>query len=97
MKQKQRSKKRKERKRRDKKKAKKKGKRKEKNKRERERERDRERGIETGGGQKRLRRKKGRHSKINQKCPFLGGKTGLLSIRSKERKEKQTKQQYKKK
>ena len=41
--------------------------------RERERERDREREIEKGGGKKMLRRNKGRHSKINKKCPFLGG------------------------
>ena len=38
--------------------------------REEKRERDRERGIEKGGGQKRLRRKKGRHSKINKNALF---------------------------
>ena len=40
-----------------------------------EQERDREREIEKGGGQKRLRRNKGRHSKINKKMPFSRGKT----------------------
>ena len=35
-----------------------------------EKKRDRERKSETGGGKKRLWRKKGRHSKINKKCPF---------------------------
>ena len=51
----------------------------------RERERDREREIEKGGGQKRLRRNKGRHSKINKKCPFLGWKTVVL-LQAKNRK-----------
>ena len=41
-------------------------------------------------GQKRLRRNKGRHSKISKKCPFLGEKL-FFSLRSKERKEKQPK------
>ena len=85
MKQKQRGKKRKQREKSKEQKENKKKDKKEKNKkrtreRERERERDRERGIKKGGGQKRLRRKKGRHSKINQKCPFLGGKEGFFSI-----------------
>ena len=35
-----------------------------------EQERDRERENEKGWGQKRLRRNKGRHSKINKKCPL---------------------------
>ena len=39
-----------------------------------EQERDRERELEKGGGQKRLRRNKGIHSKRNKKCPFLGEK-----------------------
>ena len=55
---------------------------------ERERERDREREIEKGGGQKRLRRNKGRHSKRNKKCPFLGGKQGFLSLEAKKGKGK---------
>ena len=37
-------------------------------------DRDREREIEEVGGQKRIRRNKGRHSKTNKNCPFLGGK-----------------------
>ena len=40
----------------------------------RRKERDREREIEKGGAPKKLRRNKGRHSKINKKCPFLRGK-----------------------
>ena len=50
-----------------------------------EQERDRERGSEKGGGQKRLRRNKGRHSKISKNALFRG-KTGFFSIKSKERK-----------
>ena len=57
-----------------------------------EEEIDRERTIEKGGGQKKLRRKKGRHSKINQKCPFLGGKQGFFVVQSKERKGTKTNQ-----
>ena len=38
-------------------------------------------------GQKRLRRNKGRHSKINKKMPFFRGKT-VFSLRSKERNKK---------
>ena len=56
---------------RNQKKAKRKTRRKEERK---EKERDRERKREKGGGQKRLWRKKGRHSKINKKRPLLGGK-----------------------
>ena len=52
-----------------------------------EEERDRERKIEKGGGQNKLRRNKGRHSKINKKCPFLGGKTRFFCI-TKQRKER---------
>ena len=48
-----------------------------KNKRK-EQERDREREIEKGGGQKRLRRNKGRHSIINKKWPVLGRKTSFF-------------------
>ena len=43
---------------------------KEEGRKERKIERDRERKSEKGGGQKRLWRKKGRHSNINKKCPF---------------------------
>ena len=48
--------------------------------RERERERKRKKKIEKGGGQKRLRRNKGRHSKINKKCPCqtLSHSSGVL-------------------
>ena len=53
-----------------------------------EEERDRERKIEKGGGQNELRRNKGRHSKINKTCPFLGGKQGFFVLQSKERKGK---------
>ena len=57
-----------------------------------EQERDREREIGKGGGQKRLRRNKGRHSKINKKCPFLGGKQVFSVLKSKERKGNKKKQ-----
>ena len=40
----------------------------------RERERDRERETEKGGTPKRLRRNKGKHSKVNNKMPLQGGK-----------------------
>ena len=85
MKQKQRRKKRKER---DKTRKQKKAKRKDRKEREKaqEEERDREREIEKGGAPKKLRRNKGRHSKINKKCPFLGGKQGFFVLQSKERK-----------
>ena len=46
-------------------------------------------------GQKRLRRNKGRHSKLSKKMPFLGGKL-VFSLRSKERKEKTTEKNNKK-
>ena len=61
-----------------------------KRRRERERERGREREIEKGGCQKRPRRNKGRHSKINRKCPLLAEKekTGFFSIEAKKAKEK---------
>ena len=55
-----------------------------------EQERDRERDIEKGGGPKRLRRNKGRHSKINKKYPFLGEKN-IFCI-EKQRKERGKKQ-----
>ena len=61
------------------------GRKKDKTKRERERERDRGREIEKGGGQKRLKRNNGRHSKINKQCPFLGEKTRFFI--NKQRKE----------
>ena len=73
MKQKQIRNKRKETKRRSQKKAKKKDKKEEKKK-----TRERQREIEKGGGQNRLRRNKGRDSKINKKCPFLGEKQFLF-------------------
>ena len=86
MKQKQRRKKRKER---DKTRKQKKAKKKDRKEREKgqEEERDREREIEKGGAPKKLRRNKGRHSKINKKCPFLGGKQGFFCI-TKQRKER---------
>ena len=61
-----------------------------------EEERDRERKIEKGGGQKKLRRNKGRHSKINKECPFLGGKQGFFVLQSKERKGTTTNQKKQK-
>ena len=48
------------------------GRKKDKNKRETKKEKGKFRG---GRPQKRLKRNKGRHWKINKKCPFLGGKT----------------------
>ena len=60
-----------------------------------EEERDRERKIEKGGGQNKLRRNKGRHSKINKKCPFLGGKR-VFCI-TKQRKERKKNKQKKSK
>ena len=64
----------------------KKAKRKTRRKTERkEQERDREREIEKVGGQKRLRRNKERHSKINKKLPFVKGKKQVFSMRSKEK------------
>ena len=79
MKQKQRRKKRKER---DKNKEAKESKKERQERREKgqEEERDREREIEKGGAPKKLRRNKGRHSKINKKCPFLGGKTRFFFV-----------------
>ena len=59
---------------------------------ERERERDKERESEKGGGPKRLKRNKGRHSKINKHALVLGGKQGF-SIKHKERKARKTKKQ----
>ena len=61
-----------------------------------EEERDRERKIEKGGGQKKLRRNKGRHSKINKKCPFLGGKQVFLYYKAKKGKEQQQTKKNKK-
>ena len=49
------------------------------------RERDRGREIEQVEGQKRLRRNKGRHSKINKKCPFQG--ENWFFVTQKQRKE----------
>ena len=64
----------------------------------RRRERDRERELEKKGRPKeRLRRNKGRHSKINQKGPFLGGNTGFFLLKAKKGKEKKnTKQEINK-
>ena len=56
-------------------------------KKSKEQARDREREIEKVGGQKWLRINKGRHSKINKKCPFLVGKNSF-STRCKDRKQK---------
>ena len=69
-----------------------------KEKRTRRRERDRERKIEKGGGQNKLRRNKGRHSKINKKkMPFSRGKTSFLCYKAKKGKEKkQTKKKVRK-
>ena len=64
-----------------------------------EEERDRERKIQKGGGPKKLRRNKGRHSKINKKCPFLGenrGKTRFFCIKKQRKERKKTKQKNKK-
>ena len=55
-----------------------------------EEERDRERKIEKGGGQNKLRRNKGRHSKINKKMPFSRGKNKVFCI-TKQRKERKKK------
>ena len=92
------------RKRRNQKKAKKKDKKEERKKRTREREidrerereieRDREREIEHVGGQKRLRRNKGRHSKINNKCPSWG-KTVFFQLEAKKEKQKKQKKTQK--
>ena len=65
------------------------------NKERKEQERDREREIEQVEGQKRLRRNKGRHSKINKNCPFLGGK--LVSCHSEAKKGKKNKKKKKQK
>ena len=54
------------------------------------REKQRKRKWKKGGGQKRLRDKKGRQAKTNIKCPFLGEKQGFWSIGSKERKGNKT-------
>ena len=60
------------------------GRKKENRERERERERDREREIGRVGGQKRLRRNKGRHSKTNKNASSKG-KAGFFN--EKQRKE----------
>ena len=97
MKQKQRRKKRKERDKNKEAKESKKERQEGKEKRTRRRERARERKIEKGGGPKKLRRNKGRHSKINKKCPSLGGKQGFFFVlQSKERKGTKTNQKKKK-
>ena len=44
------------------------------NKERKEEERHREKAIEKGGGPKKLRINKGRHSNINKKMPFSRGK-----------------------
>ena len=62
-----------------------------------EEERDREREIEKGGAPKKLRRNKGRHSKISKKCPFLGAKQGfILYYKAKKGKEQQQTKKNKK-
>ena len=62
----------------------------------RAKQRDRERESEKGGGQKRLREKERETLKINQKMPFLGGKT-VFSIKNKERKGSKKKENKKNK
>ena len=54
----------------------------------RERERDKERDSEKGGGQKRLKRNKGKHRNMNNKNGSFRGKTGFLikAKRGKQRK-----------
>ena len=95
MKQKQRRKKRKER---DKTRKQKKANKKDRKERKgQEEERDREREIEKGGAPKKLRRNKGRHSKINKKSPFLGWKTRFFELQSKEKKGTTTNQKKTKK
>ena len=47
-------------------------------------------------GRKKLRRNRGRHSKIDKKCPFLGGKPFFLLEAKKGKKNKKTKQTKKK-
>ena len=96
MKQKQR---RKKRKKRDKTRKQKKAKKKDRKERKQgqEEERDREREIEKGGAPKKLRRNKGRHSKINNKCPFSRGKTRfILYYKAKKGKEQQQTKKNKK-
>ena len=95
MKQKQRRKKRKER---DKTRKQKKAKKKDRKERKQgqEEERDREREIEKGGAPKKLRINKGRHSKVNKKCPFLGANQGFFVLQSKERKGTTTNQKKQK-
>ena len=63
----------------------KKAKKKDRKEEKKKQERDRETEIEKGGGQERLRKNKGRDSKMNRKCPFLGEKS-VLCIKSKEKK-----------
>ena len=85
MKQKQRRKKRKERDKTRKQKKTKKKDRKERKKDKKKRETEKEK-LKKGEPQKKLRRNKGRHSKINKKCLFLGGENNFFVLQSKERK-----------
>ena len=64
----------------------KKAKKKYKKEERKEKERDRERASEKGGAQERLRRNKGRHSKINKNAPFRG-KTEFFNEKTKKGKE----------
>ena len=61
-----------------------------------EEERDREREIEKGGAPKKLRRNKGRHSKINKNALFLGGNKVFLYYKAKKGKEQQQTKKAKK-
>ena len=81
---------------RNKKKAKKKDKKEERKTRERERQRKRNR---KRGRPKKVKGERKRNIENKQKCPFLGGKTGFLSIKKqrKQSKEKNKNQKNKKK
>ena len=64
--------------------------------RRREKERGREKESGKGGGQKMPGRKKGKHSKLNKKAPFLGGKTGFFLLKTEKGKGKNNKKPNKK-
>ena len=63
--------------------------------RERERETKKEK-VKKEEAQKRLKRNKGRHSKRNQKGPFLGGKTGFFLLKETKKARQGKKQKQKK-
>ena len=52
--------------------------------------------MKKGKAKKRLRRNKGRHSKINKNCPFLGGKLFLVEARKGKQKKQNKKTPTKK-